>query len=264
MPEENKLQVIVKESGLDTTKAKFLLENFQDYFEIAAEWEAKAKTIIVTNAGQKAEMQMARAGRLFLREKRIAIENARKKLKEQSLREGKAIDGIANVLKAVIVPLEEYLDKQEHFVEIKAKEEADRIAAEMLRKADEERIAKEKDEEEKREKEAERIRQENEKLREQAEKERKEREAIEAKVRKEKEEQEKILAKERAKQEAEQKALQEKARKEKEALEAKMKAERIKAEEERRLLLEMIESEIECPHCHGKFMLKNTITAAVI
>ena len=83
-----------------------MLDNFSDYFKIAAEWEQKAKTIKVVDETQKADMEMARVGRLFLREKRIAIEKKRKELKEQSLREGKAIDGIANVLKAVIVPIE--------------------------------------------------------------------------------------------------------------------------------------------------------------
>src|SRR3990167_280317 len=129
---ENQLQVIVKESGLDTTKAKYILENFQNYFEIASEWEAKAKMLKVTNASQVTEMKMAREGRLFLKEKRIDIEKARKRLKEEAMREGKAIDGIANVLKAVIEPIENYLDRQEHFVEIEeeAKREAIRLEVE--------------------------------------------------------------------------------------------------------------------------------------
>lgn len=162
---ENQLSIIIKESGLDTNKAQFLLSNFQDYFKIAAEWEEKARTIKVENESQTVDMQLARTGRLFLREKRIAIEKARKELKEQSLREGKAIDGIANVLKALIVPIEEYLDKQEHFVENKKKEleEAARIEAERI--AEQERIAKEKADAEERE----RIRLENEKLRKEAE-----------------------------------------------------------------------------------------------
>jgi hypothetical protein len=141
---ENQLQVIVNQSGLDKNKADFILTQFQDYFKIAAEWEDKAKTIVVTDAIQKTEMEMARVGRLFLREKRIAVEKARKAMKEQALREGKAIDGIANVLKALIVPIEEYLDKQEHFVEIKAKEEAERIRLEEEKKAEEERLRQEK------------------------------------------------------------------------------------------------------------------------
>src|SRR3990167_11554818 len=141
---ENQLAVIVKESGLEPSKAAYILENFQSYFEIAAEWEVKAKTLIVTNPYQKAEMEQAREGRLFLREKRIAIENSRKKLKEEALREGKAIDGIANVLKALIVPIEEYLDAQERFVEIEEEKKAAIIRAEVEKRMEDERLAKEK------------------------------------------------------------------------------------------------------------------------
>ena len=112
----NQLLALVRESGLVEAKAKILLENFSNYFEIAADWEKKAKMIVVTDISQLADMKMARTGRLFLREKRIAIEKTRKQLKEQSLREGKAIDGIANVLKALIIPTEEYLERQEKFV----------------------------------------------------------------------------------------------------------------------------------------------------
>jgi len=68
---ENPLQIIVKESGLESTKAKYILEQFQDYFQLASEWEVKAKSIVVTKETQTAEMDMARTGRLFLREKRI-------------------------------------------------------------------------------------------------------------------------------------------------------------------------------------------------
>ena len=132
---ENQLSIIVRESGLEKTKAKVLLDNFSNYFEITADWENKAKAIVVTDASQKAEMQMARVGRLFLREKRISIEKTRKELKEQSLRESKAIDGIANVLKALIIPIEEYLEKQEKFVEIKAAEEAECKRIETEKKA---------------------------------------------------------------------------------------------------------------------------------
>src|SRR3990167_460476 len=123
---ENQLAVIVRESQLEPTKAKYILEKFTEYFDMADEWTIKAKVIVVTKPEQKAEMEMARTGRLFLKEKRVAVEKARKELKEQALREGKAIDGIANVLKALIVPIEEYLEQQERFVEIqKEKKEAE-------------------------------------------------------------------------------------------------------------------------------------------
>ena len=262
----NQLQRIVQDSGLEKTKAQYILDNFQDYFKIASEWEIKAKTIVVSDEFHTAEMQMARSGRLFLRDKRIAIEKSRKALKEQSLRESKAIDGIANVLKALLIPIEEYLDKQEHFVEIrkKAKEERERVMAE--RKIEAERIAREKTEAE----EQERIRLENIRLRLEAEErellmhaERKkaaeERRAIEDKARKAKEAAELKEWQEREK-------IKEKARQEREALALKAKEElaekaRCMAEEqaqaakERERLLKIIEKEIQCPKCNHKFRL---------
>lgn len=115
----NPLEKLVAQSGLEPTKAQFILAQFQGYFDLAAEWERRAQSIVVTAPNQTEEMAIAREGRLFLKGKRIEVENARKNLKEQSLREGKAIDGIANVLKGLITPIEEYLDAQEHFVQIK-------------------------------------------------------------------------------------------------------------------------------------------------
>jgi hypothetical protein len=109
---------IINTSGLEKTKAEYILEKFQDYFKIASQWEAEAKKIVVVSADQIQEMQKARKGRLLLKGKRGDIERTRKELKEQSLREGKAIDGIANVLKSLIEPIEEYLDSQERFIEL--------------------------------------------------------------------------------------------------------------------------------------------------
>ena len=109
---------IINASGLEKTKAESILEKFQDYFYIAAQWELEARKINVTSAEQVDEMKKAREGRLLLKGKRGEIERTRKEQKEQSLREGKAIDGIANVLKALIEPIEEHLDKQERFVEL--------------------------------------------------------------------------------------------------------------------------------------------------
>lgn len=267
---ENQLQVIVKESGLDSTKAKYILDNFQNYFEIAAEWETKAKSIVVTREDQKAEMQMARTGRLFLKEKRVAIEKARKELKDQALREGKAIDGIANVLKALIVPVEEYLERQERFVEIREEKRQEERRLEIERRMaaeEEERIAKEKAEQE-------RLRQENIRLA-------KEAQEREKKMVEERKKQEAILTKERAKADAERKALEEKSRLEREAQEKKLKAERERADtelrqaqekarkqrekeqakleaerKEKERLAELLKNQVECPNCHHKFQLR--------
>lgn len=139
-----------------------------------------------------------------------------------------------------------------HYISSVKKEYEDRLEAE--RKADEERIAKEKAERE----EQERIRKENEKLKKEAEKrekaeierkkkeeaerkareekERKDREAYEAKLRKEREERERVEREERIKREkleSELKAKQEAERKAKEEQEAKIQAELNKGDSEK-------------------------------
>lgn len=248
----NELLRIVEESGLEKTKADLILEKFQDSFKIASEWEAKSKALVVTDVTQVTEMKMAREGRLFLKGRRVEIEKTRKELKEQSLREGKAIDGIANVLKALIEPIEEYLEKQEKFAEIKAAEEKaartiervelvraynpdvlDYTVADMpedvfqnylagLKKAHEDRVEAERVAEQERiekqrafEAEQKRIREENERLR------------LEAEAR------EKELAEERARAEAERKAADERLRLEREK--AEKEAVRLRAEQEAKL-----------------------------
>ena len=271
---ENQLAVIVQESGLEASKAQFILEKFQGYFAIAAEWEVTAKTIIVTDEKQTDKMDMARTGRLILREKRIAVEKARKELKEQALREGKAIDGIANVLKALIVPIEEHLERQEKFVELKKAAEDEVRRQEVERRMEEERIAAEKAAAE----EQERIRKENERLKAEAI-------AKEQAAAKEREEHARILAEQQKKADAERKALEDKARKEREAAEAAARVEREKqakalAEQraiaeaqqkkadaeakakieterkEKERLAEILASQVECPNCHHKFNVK--------
>lgn len=123
--QDNKLAVIVQESGLEKTQAQTILDNFTGFFTEAQKWEVEARKINVTDVTQTELMNKAREVRLSLKDIRVNAEKVRKELKEQSLREGKAIDGIANVIKALIVPLEEHLEKQEKFVEYKIAKELD-------------------------------------------------------------------------------------------------------------------------------------------
>jgi hypothetical protein len=92
-----------------------------------------ANKIEVTTASDTEGMQAARAARLSLRKIRIEVEKTRKTLKEDSLREGKAIDGMANVLKFLIEPVEKRLQEMENF----AAREAQRIIDEMVEKRSE-------------------------------------------------------------------------------------------------------------------------------
>lgn len=266
---ENKLPTLIKASGLDKTKSQVLLDNFQDYFKIASEWEIKARAINVTDESQTADMKMARVGRLFLKDKRVSIERQRKELKEQSLREGKAIDGIANVLKALLIPIEEHLEKQEKFIEIKQaeetekkrlKDEQDRIDAEI--KAEEERVKKEKAEAEAK------VEKEKKEFEAKVEKEKADAKAKadkwQAKIKKELEEAEEKAKKLKADAEEKLKAEKEKKEKAKKEYEEKIK----KAEEEnKKRLLELAEEKdkaekariayeeslITCPFCKKVF-----------
>ena len=122
---------IVSKSDLETYKQEMIMEKFSKFFAIASEWERKAKEIVVTDESQKGLMKIAREGRLFLKTKRVEVENARKAMKEAALREGQTIDAIARTLKEMIEPSETHLEQQEKFVEIR---EAERKRERLIRR----------------------------------------------------------------------------------------------------------------------------------
>jgi hypothetical protein len=113
-PEE---QVSLAVRGLEPESAMTLRATFESMFAQTEEWAARAQSIKVTSVDQKREMKLARESRLALREIRVNAEHARKRLKEDSTRRGKAIDGIANVLKALIEPIEAHLLELETFAD---------------------------------------------------------------------------------------------------------------------------------------------------
>jgi DNA repair exonuclease SbcCD ATPase subunit len=239
----NKLATLVGESGLTSAKATILLEKFQDFFTAAATWEVRASQIVVTDASQRELMAEARNGRLELKGKRNDIERERKRLKEESLRESKAIDGIANVLKALIVPIEEHLERQERFVEI---QEAARQAEIAAANAEAERLRLEEEEKAKAA-EQERLRAENEQLKAEAE------------------EREKAAAEERRQAEAALKSAQEETEKQARIArerEAKLLAEKEQAERQTKAATEAariaeekrLAAEVTCPNCGHKFV----------
>lgn len=158
---KNDLEIFVSKSCLDKTLAQQILDRFRGSFELAAKWEATAKTIVVKDAGQKADMALARTGRLELKAERVAAEKTRKAMKEDSLNYGRTVDGVFSVIKGVIEPIEKYLDDQENFEKRQEEERFRLFKIDQDKKAEEARLAKEKaDKEEK-----DRIAKENEDLR---------------------------------------------------------------------------------------------------
>lgn len=114
---KTELITVIGNSELEENKLKNLLDKFSTFFDQANDFESRAREIVVTDESQKDMMSEARTMRLDLKDIRVKTEKTRKELKEQSLREGKAIDGIANIIKAVVVPIEEHLERQEKFIE---------------------------------------------------------------------------------------------------------------------------------------------------
>ena len=121
---------IVKDSGLEETQSNIILDKFTSFFQEISGLEKKAMDIVITDESQVEDMAKARESRLRLKEIRVNAEKTRKELKERSVREGKAIDGVANVIKALVIPIEEHLEKQEKFVENLEAERKARIVAE--------------------------------------------------------------------------------------------------------------------------------------
>lgn len=107
------------ENGLPREVVLSIDAKFKEYEDIANEWNKKAYEIKVTDESQVELMQQAREGRLLLKAKRVEIEKTRKRLKEQSLLEGRFIDSLAKRLFAIIEPAEEHLGIQERYVETK-------------------------------------------------------------------------------------------------------------------------------------------------
>jgi hypothetical protein len=244
----NELVKVVETSGVEPQTATTLKESFLPFFEQAEEWKRKAEALVVTDATQVHDMKMARTARLALKEIRVNADKKRKELKEDSLRYGKAVQGVYNVIEFLIAPIEKHLQEQEDFVaiaeakrkaELKASREmeiqpfaefvalglnfgemTDEDYAKTLNGAKLQLQAKIEAEQKS---EAEKI------AKEKAEAEERERIRIEnERLKAEAEAKERQLAEERAKAEAERKAIEEKARKEKEEAEKKAQVERAK------------------------------------
>lgn len=113
----NELTVVIQQSGVEQSTALTLQNSFMPFFQQAKEWDEKAKSLVVTDVSQVREMKMAREARLALRDIRINADKIRKSLKEDSLRYGKAVQGVYNVIDYLIAPIEKHMEDQEKFAE---------------------------------------------------------------------------------------------------------------------------------------------------
>ncbi len=134
--ERTPLARVVQESGLEMSACDQLVATFEAFRDKVGPLEREAAALTVTDATQVTEIRRSRELRLQLRAVRTDTENTRKKLKEDSLRTGKLIDGMANVIKGIIEPIENRLYEQERFAENKEAERKanlEAVRAEALR-----------------------------------------------------------------------------------------------------------------------------------
>lgn len=127
---DNTLALAVSETAVDTEIQQMLVQRFTPFLEQAAEWRDRAGQLVVTDIAQTREMKMAREARLALREIRINADKLRKELKEDSLRYGRAVQGVYNVIEAAISPIEKHLEQQEKFKELYELKQREALRAE--------------------------------------------------------------------------------------------------------------------------------------
>jgi hypothetical protein len=134
VPKETALTKIATASGVEKTKAQYVLDKFTKFFSDAADCEQAVAEIVVTDASQVAMISKAKTTRLKLKEIRCTAENVRKELKAGILVEGKLIDSMYNIIEGITKPLEAKLQEQEDFVERQEAKRKAELAAERLEK----------------------------------------------------------------------------------------------------------------------------------
>lgn len=100
---------------LKGASADELQATFAPIFEAAKQWREKAAGIKVTNIAQTAVMGEARKTRFEIKAVRINAEKAKDRLKADSLRYGRAVQGLYNTIIELTEPVEKYLLDQEEY-----------------------------------------------------------------------------------------------------------------------------------------------------
>lgn len=120
----DELYAVAKKEGVAEQTSVVLLGSFKPFRDDIAKVLNTSRS--VERGDDPTQRKVARACRLELRRIRCDVENTRKTAKADALRYGKAVDGMANVLKFLCEPEEERLEAIEQH---EARIEAARVAA---------------------------------------------------------------------------------------------------------------------------------------
>jgi hypothetical protein len=128
----NPILLAVSTMSLEDETKRMFVETFTPFLEKARFWAEKSREIKVEREDQKDLMREAGVARKALKAIRVEVEKTRKRIKEDSVRRGKAIDFVASVVTAAIEPTEDYLEQQEKFVEIQARLRVEQLHRERV------------------------------------------------------------------------------------------------------------------------------------
>lgn len=122
--------IVIQENQLSTQDSNSIRESIIDHVLQIEPYYEKAMSIKVTDVSQIKEMIEAKEMRKIFKEVSKSAESKRKVLKEESLRKGQVIDKSFKKLSDFIEVSISHLEKQEKFIEIKEKEEQDKLELE--------------------------------------------------------------------------------------------------------------------------------------
>jgi len=134
MEQSKEIVELVNETGLGNPQADFIVSKFLPLMEDAKKLIEESKAIIVTDDSQIELMSRAKENRLALKKIRTDADKTRKELKEDVLKYGNAVQGVYNLIKDAIEPVESFLEEQEKFLENKRKFEQEKILNDRITK----------------------------------------------------------------------------------------------------------------------------------
>jgi len=120
---------LAEERGLDLNRVETLMQAYGDNYAEVLQLADGFDSIVIEDVNDAAGMASARKARLAIRQVRIDTENKRIQLKADSLREGKAIDGMANIIKDIAEPAEKHLQLQEDYAKVVEQKRLDDLKA---------------------------------------------------------------------------------------------------------------------------------------
>jgi len=91
---------------------------FMPIVQTIEEWKVKVESLVVTDESQKDLMKQAREGRLILKNLRVSADKERKAMKDESQKYLNTIQWVYNKIEGMITPLESHLYNQENYIEI--------------------------------------------------------------------------------------------------------------------------------------------------